>query len=88
MIKVSDKKMNITILLFGILRDIIGEGKLNRAVNLNATLEVLRQDLATEFPELNKYKNYSIAVNETYAASDYIIKENDIVALIPPVSGG
>ena len=80
--------MNITILLFGILRDIVGEGKLNRAVNLNTTLEVLRQDLVKEFPELNKYKNYSIAVNEAYAQNDYTIKENDVVALIPPVSGG
>ena len=80
--------MNITILLFGILRDIIGESRLNKAVKLDATLENLRFDLAREFPELNNYKNYSIAVNETYAESDYMIKENDVVALIPPVSGG
>jgi len=80
--------MNITILLFGILRDVVGESKLDRAVKLNATLESLRQDLAKEFPELNNYKNYSIAVNEVYAESDCIINENDVVALIPPVSGG
>ena len=80
--------MNIKILLFGILRDIIGESSLNKAVNVDVTLENLRDDLANEFPELNNYKNYSIAVNETYAESDYMIKENDIVALIPPVSGG
>jgi len=80
--------MNITILLFGILRDIIGENRLNKEVSLEVTLENLRLDLATEFPELNKYKNYSIAVNETYAENDYIIKENDVLALIPPVSGG
>ena len=80
--------MNITILLFGILRDIIGESRLNKVVNIDANLENLRLDLAREFPELNNYKNYSIAVNETYAERDYIIKENDVVALIPPVSGG
>ena len=80
--------MIITILLFGILRDVVGESKLDRAVNSNATLGILREDLAKEFPELNNYKNYSIAVNEVYAESDCIIKENDVVALIPPVSGG
>ena len=80
--------MIITILLFGILRDVVGESKLDRAVNSNATLGILRKDLAKEFPELNNYKNYSIAVNEVYAESDCIIKENDVVALIPPVSGG
>jgi molybdopterin converting factor small subunit len=80
--------MSITILLFGILRDVVGESKLDRAVNLNTTLEILRKELAMEFPKLNNYKNYSIAVNEVYAESDCIIKENDVVALIPPVSGG
>ena len=80
--------MNITILLFGILRDVVGESKLDRAVKLNATLGILRQDLAKDFPELNNYKNYLIAVNEVYAESDWIIKENDVLALIPPVSGG
>jgi molybdopterin converting factor small subunit len=80
--------MNITILLFGILRDVVGESKLNRVLNLNATLEDLRQDIAKEYPKLKSYKNYSIAVNEAYAENDYQIKENDIVALIPPVSGG
>jgi len=80
--------MNITILLFGILRDIIGESSLNKSITLDTTLGNLRLDIAREFPELNNYKNYSIAVNETYAESDYMIKENDVVALIPPVSGG
>ena len=80
--------MSITILLFGILRDVVGESKLEWTVNMNTTLENLRHDLAKEFPELKNYKNYSIAVNEVYAESDCIIKENDVVALIPPVSGG
>ena len=80
--------MNITILLFGILRDIVGENRLNRAVILNTTLEDLRQNLIEDFPKLNDYKNYSIAVNEGYAENDYALKENDVVALIPPVSGG
>ena len=80
--------MSITILLFGILRDVVGESKLEWAVNMNTTLENLRQDLAKDYPELKNYKNYSIAVNEVYAESDCIIKENDVVALIPPVSGG
>ena len=80
--------MNITILLFGILRDIIGESRLNKEVGFDTTLENLKLELAREFPELNNYKNYSIAVNETYTEGNYTIKENDVVALIPPVSGG
>ena len=80
--------MKITILLFGILRDVIGENRLVKALTKNSSLEELRQELVKEFPQLNKYKNYSIAVNEAYAENEYVIKENDVLALIPPVSGG
>ena len=80
--------MNISILLFGILRDVIGENRFVRAVALNSSIGDLRQELARDFPGLNNYKNYSIAVNEAYAENDYKMKENDVVALIPPVSGG
>lgn len=80
--------MIITVLLFGILRDVVGENNLNKNIELHVTLEDLRNELIEEYPKLIKYKNYSIAVNEAYQENDYIIKENDVVALIPPVSGG
>ena len=80
--------MKITILLFGILRDVIGENSLHKVLADNTSLEELRQDLINEFPKLKNYNKYTIAVNEEYAATDYCIKENDVVALIPPVSGG
>ena len=80
--------MKITILLFGILRDVIGENSLHKVLADNISLEKLRQDLINEFPKLKNYNKYTIAVNEEYAATDYCIKENDVVALIPPVSGG
>ncbi len=80
--------MQIEILLFGILRDVVGENKLSRQVMSGITLETLRHDLLNTFPALAHYKNYSIAVNEAYAENGYTIQENDVVALIPPVSGG
>ena len=80
--------MQIEILLFGILRDVVGENRLDEQVVSEITLETLRQNLLVRYPNLQQYKNYSIAVNETYAENDYTIRDNDIVALIPPVSGG
>jgi molybdopterin converting factor small subunit len=32
--------------------------------------------------------SYAIAINESYATDDMLIQENDVVAIIPPVSGG
>jgi len=80
--------MQIEILLFGILRDVIGNDTLRKEVVLGSTLQNLKEELAAAYPNLSQYKNYSVAVNEVYAKSDYTIKENDVVALIPPVSGG
>ena len=80
--------MRIEILLFGILRDVVGENKLSKEFPSDTTIENLRRYLLDAYPDLQQYKNYSIAVNEAYTENTYEIKENDIVALIPPVSGG
>ncbi len=80
--------MQIEILLFGILRDVVGENKLHREIVPGISLTNLRQDLMVDYPSLEQYKNYAIAINEAYAENGYTIQENDIVALIPPVSGG
>ncbi len=80
--------MQIEILLFGILRDVVGKNKLVKQVVSGITLETLREDLLVKYPNLHQYQNYTIAVNEAYTKNDYTIQDNDVVALIPPVSGG
>lgn len=80
--------MKITILLFGIIRDIIGESKLTLELKKESSIEQLKQYFIKEYDELSKYHNFSVAVNEEYVEAGYILKSNDIVALIPPVSGG
>tara|TARA_R110002073_G_scaffold279026_1_gene442850 strand:+ start:91264 stop:91506 length:243 start_codon:yes stop_codon:yes gene_type:complete len=80
--------MQINILFFGILRDVANCSTISLAVSEGTTLANLRQQLAQLHPKLNAFKNYSIAVNEVYADGNCIVKENDVIALIPPVSGG
>jgi len=79
--------MTIQVLLFGITRDIVGENKLNFTIPRGTTVEKLKQQLAATYIDLTNY-NYSIAINESYANVDTELKDKDIVALIPPVSGG
>ena len=31
---------------------------------------------------------YAVAINESYVTDETIIQENDVIAIIPPVSGG
>ncbi|WP_196890934.1 MoaD/ThiS family protein [Aureivirga marina] len=80
--------MEITILTFGILSDLLEKEEFQ--VQLTPEMNVLnfKQYLLENFSKLNGYSNFSVAINETYASDDTIIKEKDIIALIPPVSGG
>ena len=81
--------MKITVLLFGILKDIIGENSLELQLkNEDATVASLKIQLLNEYTKLTRFSNFSVAVNEEYATADYELKVNDVVALIPPVSGG
>ncbi|MCL4146076.1 UNVERIFIED_CONTAM: hypothetical protein GTU68_060768 [Idotea baltica] len=54
----------------------------------NITIADFKEILIEKHPKLSDYKSFSVAVNETYTEDSYLLKENDVIALIPPVSGG
>ncbi len=80
--------MKITVLLFGIIRDLIGENTLKFDLDKEISIGQLKQDLLKKYNNLQQYSNFSIAVNEEYVDLNYVLQPNDVVALIPPVSGG
>lgn len=80
--------MNIKLLLFGITTDLVGASNLEIAVAEASTISNFRSLLKKTYPQLKKIDSYAIAVNEAYATNDLVLKENDVVAVIPPVSGG
>ena len=48
----------------------------------------LRYYYKKKYPQLSEINSYAIAINESYAVNETILKENDLIAIIPPVSGG
>jgi molybdopterin synthase sulfur carrier subunit len=80
--------MEVTILAFGIAKDILRGATLRIALPDGATVVVLRTILETQYPMLKQLSSFMIAVNNEYAAAHYIIREGDEIAVIPPVSGG
>jgi len=80
--------MKIQILFFGILRDLIGKNSIDNSIDKNTSIAKLKASLLEKYEKLNNFSNFSIAVNEEYVDADYVLKSDDIVALIPPVSGG
>lgn len=78
----------IKVLFFAGIRE-----KMDReSVNVNAangTVNNLKQMLIEQYPEIaDDVSRSMIAVNEEFVAEDTVLQENDVVAIIPPVSGG
>ena len=80
--------MIIKTLFFGITTDLVGTSQLEIKVSNNTSVNDFKESLKATYPQLQNINSYSIAVNESYANDDLILQENDVVAVIPPVSGG
>ena len=81
--------MRISVLAFGIAREVFNTGRLEIDLPENdATVGGLRKRIEAAFPRMMKLASYMIAVNSEYASEDDRINENDEIAVIPPVSGG
>ncbi len=78
---------SIKILAFGKVKDITGwaEYTIEEAKTLNDIWSVL----IAKYPNLNTIREIQFAVNEQYVQELSIeLQKGDLVALIPPVSGG
>ena len=77
-----------TLLCFGIARDIAGAGKLSLHLRPRPSIADVRQQLIADYPALGELVSFAIARNEAYAAADEVVESGDVLAIIPPVSGG
>ncbi len=80
--------MQIEVLFFGIAKDITQRSSLNIEVESNTSVTQLQEKLASKFSNFEAIFEYAVAVNEAYADKDLVLNHGDIVAIIPPVSGG
>ncbi|QQZ08303.1 molybdopterin converting factor subunit 1 [Heyndrickxia vini] len=76
----------ITVLFFAGIREEIGSDKLNIDME-NITIYQLKQYLLNNY-SLSSFNQVMTAINESFVTDDEIIKDQDIIAFIPPVSGG
>lgn len=76
----------IQLLFFAGVKETIGK----EAMELEwqgQTIAQLKEYLLKAFPSLS-LQGVMVAVNEEFALDEDIVKENDTIAFIPPVSGG
>ena len=82
--------MQITVLFFATLRDLVGQRELTIQLNVAAaTITQLRQELIRRYPALEDNLRVALsAINEDFAFDHDSINDGDEVAFFPPVSGG
>jgi molybdopterin synthase sulfur carrier subunit len=80
--------MKLSVLLFGITKEIVGNNRLNLEVEEGISVELLKKHLSALYPDLNQLNSLAIAVNSNYVLEDLELQAGDEIAVIPPVSGG
>ena len=81
--------MQVRLLFFAVLRDIAGTDERELTVADGTTARDVWQSLRGEYAKLTDYSQPPmIAINESYAAPETILRDGDELAFIPPVAGG
>ncbi|WP_166336608.1 MoaD/ThiS family protein [Sphingobacterium chungjuense] len=75
--------MKIRVLSFGGLVEIIGKENMIEAIDTDQVVSHLEQT----YPALAGRK-YVLAINEQMKTENTLLQESDVVALLPPYSGG
>ena len=81
--------MKIRLLFFAILREITGTDQQELEVPHGTSATQLWELLRSRYPRLSAYSHPPmVAVNESFASPESALADGDVVAFIPPVSGG
>jgi MoaE-MoaD fusion protein len=82
-------KVQVNLLFFASLKDIVGSRQLQLDVAAGATVADVLTSLEASYPRMKQYRPVVLtAVNEEYVDHHTTIHEGDEVAIFPPVSGG
>lgn len=80
--------MEITLKYFGIIADITQKKEEALFIEDETnTVKKIQSILEIKYPKILVI-NYSIAVNKKFLQNDILLKNNDIMALLPPFAGG
>jgi len=82
-------QLSIRVLFFGAARDVVEANQLDLSLDAPATVSSAFQNLIARFSQLERFgRSLLFAVNQEYATPETLLKENDELAVFPPVSGG
>lgn len=81
--------MKVKVKFFAVLRERVGSGEITREIKEGSTVADLWESLRRDYPKLAPVETRLLyAVNQHYVDPDHVLKEQDEVVFVPPVSGG
>ena len=81
--------MKVRLFYFAVLRDITGKSEAELTLPEGTRAGEVWNSVRAEYDQLAAYEPAPlIAVNESYARADAILRDGDHLAFIPPVAGG
>jgi MoaE-MoaD fusion protein len=81
--------MRVKVLFFGVLKDLAGKSSEVLELPDGAAIRDLLSHYSSEVPPMKELlSSMAVAVNREYAGPQVVLKTDDEVGLLPPVSGG
>ena len=81
--------MKVTVLLFGQARELAGTQSLDLEIENPLSVAEVFARIVADLPKLAGMEpSLLFAVNEEYASRDQLVRDGDVLAVLPPVSGG
>lgn len=78
-----------TVKFFGWAKDLAGTAESTMDLPAEISTDGMWDVLIARYPSLASHrKSFMLAVNREYAAAGAVVRDDDEVAVIPPVSGG
>ena len=85
----SPQRVTIRVLFFGAARDVVDKNPFSLSFDGTPAVSDAFQQLVQKFPDLSRFgRSLLFAVNQEYATLDTDLRDNDELAIFPPVSGG
>jgi len=83
-------KIRVTVLYFAFIHEITRKKEEIMELSTNTSIKELILIILTRYPNIKNIKNIKISVNYRIvnSNSNSILKNDDEVALLPPISGG
>lgn len=85
----SAQHIRVKVLFFGAARDAVGQPEVELVLDHEGTSAKALAQLIDKYPNLGRFgRSLLVAVNQEYARAETPLKDDDELAVFPPVSGG